>query len=185
MQSSINKFAAYLVTGWQRCKAPLCAQNGQSLVEAALVFVCILPLLGAMVEYGRVTYFWIEMTNAANAGASYAAQSTAIANGTTGGVSASSSILVAADVANLQTVVNQEAPYISLTLAHDAKPPITVTATMSSVCSDGVAVASCGVGADTGHLESVVKVTTSAVVNSLFNIPNTFTLTGAASMWVR
>ena len=63
---------------WYRC------ENGQSLLEFALVAPVIMLLLVGAVEIGRVFYMTILVNNAARAGAQYGAQNLATAADPTG-----------------------------------------------------------------------------------------------------
>src|SRR5271168_4490795 len=71
--------------------------RGQAFVELALVFPIFILLLVGAVEVGRLAYASVEVSNAARAGVSYAAQSSA----------------TAADTTNIQLAAIQDAPNIT------------------------------------------------------------------------
>jgi Flp pilus assembly protein TadG len=58
--------------------------DGQAVVEMVLVMPLLLLLFLGAVEFGRVFYAGIEVTNAAQAGAAYGAQNHALAGDITG-----------------------------------------------------------------------------------------------------
>ena len=59
-------------------------ETGQALVELALVVPLFTVILFGAVEYGRLAYDAIEVTNAARAGAAYGAQNHVTAADTCG-----------------------------------------------------------------------------------------------------
>jgi Flp pilus assembly protein TadG len=60
------------------------AQAGVALVEFALALPILMMLLVGIIEYGRYTYFGIEIGNAAHAGAEYGSQSASTGADVTG-----------------------------------------------------------------------------------------------------
>lgn len=60
------------------------AQAGVALVEFALALPLLMMLLVGIIEYGRYTYFSIEIANAAHAGAQYGSQTATTGADTTG-----------------------------------------------------------------------------------------------------
>jgi Flp pilus assembly protein TadG len=54
-------------------KSALRAQEGQALVEFALVLPLLLLLIFGVLEFGRALHYWIDSTHLANEGARYAA----------------------------------------------------------------------------------------------------------------
>jgi Flp pilus assembly protein TadG len=141
-------------------------EHGNGLVEIALVMpVLVLILVGAG-EMGRLVYYAIEVSNAAHAGAAYAAQSHATASNT-------SNIALAAanDAANVASLAT--------------------TSSISCSCSNGTAI-TCANAATTcvspGRILEFVQVNTSATVNPMFNYPgisSNFNLTGKTTMKVQ
>jgi len=146
-------------------------EAGQAFVELALVFPIFTVLVLGAAEFGRLAYAAIEISNAARAGVSYAAQSH-----TTAG-----------DGTNISLAATNEAPEIA-----------SLTVTPSYLCScegttGSVPTPGSCTGVDTTSCVSpnrivlFVQVNTSAPVNTLFHfpgIPNSVTLTGKAIMRV-
>jgi hypothetical protein len=142
-------------------------ESGQALVETALIVPLLVLLLLGAVELGRVTYAAIELTNAARAGAQYAAM-----NG--GGYMDSAGIAIAAqnDAYNIYNI-------------HPTS--FSVTSSYSCSCSGG-GTPSCAPldppsGCSTSHLIVTVTVATQATFDPLIHLPilgNTFTLHGRA-----
>ena len=62
----------------------LSRESGQSLVEFALCMPLLMIILLGIAEFGWLAYNLIELRNAANAGAHYAAQTVITAADTTG-----------------------------------------------------------------------------------------------------
>jgi Flp pilus assembly protein TadG len=131
---------------------------GQSLIELALtVSVLTLILLGAA-EFGRVAYAAVEVSNAARAGAAYAAQNGSTVSDTTGIATAAAN-----DAANLTG--------------------LTTTSSHSCVCSDGTS-STCTAGdCSASHIEETVTVNTQVSFDPLIHLPGlptAFTLKGQA-----
>ena len=140
-------------------------QAGSVLVETALTFPVLVVMLAGAVQMGAMAYAAIETTNAARAGAQYAAM-----NG--GGY--------------------HDAAGIQLAAQADSHNTITATSSTSCVCSDGsgACTLSAGVYSCSGSGAKVVvtvTVQTTAAYTSLAKIPgfgNTFTLHGSAQQQV-
>jgi Flp pilus assembly protein TadG len=146
---------------------------GQALVETALVIPIFTLMLVGIVEVGRLSYASIEVSNAARAAVSYAAQ-----NHTT-----------AVDTTNIQNAATQ-----------DAREVTSLTATPSHACyceSSGgslTALASCSstdtnltTCASPSHIVLFVTVNTTAPIDTAFHfpgIPSSITLRGQATMRV-
>lgn len=83
---------------WSRRTARCC--TGSALVEFALVSPLLLVILLGAIDFGRVSYDAMALTNAARAGAQYGSQSVALSNDTAGMQAAaiSSSSLDVADM---------------------------------------------------------------------------------------
>jgi Flp pilus assembly protein TadG len=65
-------------------RSPRGRQRGQSLVEFALVLPALLVLVLGAVDYGRLYFDYISVTNAARAAAAYASSSAESATDTSG-----------------------------------------------------------------------------------------------------
>jgi Flp pilus assembly protein TadG len=145
--------------------APLGCDIGQAFVELALVLPIFVILLLGVAEVGRLAYASIEVSNAARAGASYAAQNH---------ITASNSL-------DINNAAKQDAPEIS---------GIAATATQLCSCTNGTVITCANAGVrciSPGRIIESVQVNTSASVNTLFHlpgIPNQVTLTGQAIMMV-
>ena len=132
--------------------------SGQSLVELALCMPMLLVLLAGAVEFSRMAFAAIEVSNAAMAAVQYGAQDPTTAADTTG----------------IQTAASNDAPDISLG---------TTTASTSCICSDGSASTCLSTDCSTSAIEKILTVNTQATFTSVIKIPgvpNTFTLHGQA-----
>ena len=135
-------------------------EEGGAIAETALTAPFLALLIYGSVEFARVAYAAIEVTNAARAGVSYGAQS---------GVTAS-------DTSGIQWAAQNDGVNI---------PGMTVnTPVLGYVCSDGSAPTgtppACGNGL---HLEETLKVTTQVTMDPLVHLPGfakTYTLYGTA-----
>jgi Flp pilus assembly protein TadG len=140
-------------------------QKGQAMIELALLLPLILAMLIGIIEIGRLAYYYIEVSDAARAGAQYASQS--LAN--------------AANIPNItQAVQNDFQDVGSITLS---PPP-------QQTCGcPGAAPAGCPAGGCAYPLV-YVNVTTTYPLNPLFQYPGISTLfpvtiTGSSTMPVR
>ena len=70
-----NKQRKLVSLGTQRGRAP--KQSGQAILELVLVLPVLLLLTIGVIEYGRAAYYYLEVADAARAGAQYASQSLA------------------------------------------------------------------------------------------------------------
>jgi Flp pilus assembly protein TadG len=114
-------------------------------------------LIGA-VEYGRMTFAAIEVSNAAMAGVQYGVQNPADA----------------ADLTGIQNAATADAPDITL------QP---TTTSVSCICSDGSASTCLPTDCPGKHIETILTVNTQAQFTSILRIPglsNSFTLNGKA-----
>lgn len=138
-------------------------ESGQSLVETAfLVPLLVLVLMGA-VEFGRVAYEAIEVSNAAKAAVQYGAQ-----NRTT-----------ASDSAGMQTAASNDAPNVG-GLATSVSTACTCANTqyVPTSCSDNTTCSSNGT-----VNEVTLTVSTSATFKPIIHcpgLPNSITLHGQA-----
>jgi Flp pilus assembly protein TadG len=138
-------------------------ETGSAMVETALTFpVLVIMLLGA-VQLGEMAYAAIETSNAARAGAQYAAMNGGGYNDLTG---------------------------IGIAAQADSRNPITTTVSSSCICSDGSGscIRSSGVySCSTGKLVVTVTVQTTAAYTSFVTVPgfgNSFSLQGYAQQQV-
>ena len=139
-------------------------QRGTALVELALsLSVMILIMLG-IVEFGRVIYTAIEVSNAAHAAVQYGASSSAASADTTGITNAAM-----ADAANVSGL-SVTSVSTSCTCANTAYTPTS--------CSDNTTCRSNGTA-----LVETITVNTQATYTPLFQYPKqgSFTLKGRAS----
>jgi Flp pilus assembly protein TadG len=144
------------------------SEAGQALVETALTMpLLILMLLGA-VELGRVAFAAIEVSNAARAGAQYAAMNGGSYkdNTSTGGIA-------------------QAAQYDAYNVWAPQPTKFTVTSSYGCVCSNGSSSTCLSTDCSGGsnHLMATVTVVTQATFDPLIHfwgLPNTFTLQGKA-----
>jgi Flp pilus assembly protein TadG len=139
------------------------SEAGSALVETALTFpVLVIMLLGA-VQMGETAYAAIETSNAARAGAQYAAMNGGGYNDITG---------------------------IGIAAQADSRNTITTTASSSCICSDGSGSCTNSSGVyscSSGKLVVTVTVQTTAAYTSLVKVPglgSTFTLHGSAQQQV-
>ena len=151
-----------LVGGCVPCTS-LWKDNGQALIELALVLpIFVLLLLGAA-DLGRLAYASIEVSNAAHAGIQYGAQ-----NHNT-----------AMDINGMKQAAINDGSNIATLQA---------TATNFCICSDGTSISCANASMYcSARIIDYVQVNTSAVVDSLFHcpgLPKTFTLAGQATMRV-
>jgi Flp pilus assembly protein TadG len=139
-------------------------QNGQSVLEIALLAPVLLLMLVGAIEIGRYAYFAIEATSAARAGVQYGAQS----------------LTDSKDIAGIQGAALNDAPELQR---------LNITAKDLCACSNnpsqyvGCPARRCG----GGHPVVFLQVNTTAQVPSLFHypgLPATFTASGQAIMRV-
>lgn len=134
------------------------AESGQALVELALSLSLLLLLLLGAVQFARLEYMAIELSNAAKAAAQYGAQNE----------------VYAADITGIQLVAQKEAAYTRSACTN-------FTTTLSQPAVNNCACVSGGVvgtpsstactAACTGYIVEVLNVTTSASCNPGFHIP--------------
>ena len=139
-------------------------QCGQAMLELALVLPVLLLLTIGLIEFGRVAYYSIEVSDAARAGAQYGAQS--LANAEDQGSITQAALNNAQDIAGLA---------VNLL-------PRNCTCPGSGSVAGGCPAAGCS------YPLVYVTVTTSYTLNTLFQypgIPTTFNLTGSSTMPVQ
>jgi Flp pilus assembly protein TadG len=152
--------------GWRRFTR---AEGGSALVETALILALLgPPLLLGTVEIGGALNASIEMSNAAYAGAAYAAQYY---------IQHTSSALPTAT--QVTAAVRNEAPELLNQLA----PSTSLTVNMATGCGTGSPTAGNSVPSCSTGVQPFVQVTTQASVSPLIRFPgltNLLTLRGGA-----
>lgn len=146
------------------------SQAGVALVEFALVTPLLMMVLLGLVEIGRLTYFTIEVGNAAHAGAEYGSLSAANALNSTGITSA-----VRADGQNSISSLTVSSNYVCGCWNGTAETPSTPTH------------AACLVTCTAGRLTAYSQVTVTATMSPLFNygalgLPSSWTVTRIATV---
>jgi Flp pilus assembly protein TadG len=140
-------------------------QRGQALIELALALPVLLLLTVGIIEFGRVAYYSIEVSDAARVGAQYGAQSMADA----------------ANIINITQAIQNDTQDVP----GGINPP---TASLSCVCPGSGSVAGACPAAGCTYPIVYVTVTTTYPLNTLFQypgIPTTFNLTGVSIMPVQ
>jgi Flp pilus assembly protein TadG len=131
--------------------------DGAALVETALILSLLgPPLLLGTVEIGGALNASIEMTNAANAGAAFAAQYY---------IKNSSSALPT--TAQVTTAVQNEAPELLNQLA----PGTSLTVNVATGCGTGTGTAGNSVPSCSAGVQPFVQVTTQATLSPLIRFP--------------
>jgi hypothetical protein len=157
-------------------RIPVHDNDGQALVELALVLPMLLLLVVGGAEVGRLAYADIEVSNAARAGVAYAMQG--------------HSAVAASKFPNIENAAQQDAPDIH-SLVVD--PPIltcyceTSAGATSALPSCSLADANLTSCPSPSTIVIYVRVNTHAQVDTAFHfpgIPNTVTLRGTAIMRV-
>jgi len=149
-------------------------ESGAALVETALSVSFLMAILLGAVEFGRVAYASIVVSNAAHAAAQYAAQGTsyvADCDNTT------------AQNAGIQIAAQNEAGWV---YAQNTDTFLT-TANLSYICSNDAAATGLNTDCSTSQLERVVTVTTTVSFKPLIHVPGTpttYNLTGGATQKV-
>jgi len=157
-----NRHAARLTAGRAS------KENGQALLELALLLPFLLLLTIGIIEIGRLAYFSIEVSGAARAGAQYATQSLALA----------AAAAATPDETNITSAASNEAP--------DIGAGLTVTAVQTCGCP-GSAAGGCPAAGCTYPLV-YLTVRTTFTLAPLFQypgFPSSFPLTGLSTMPVR
>lgn len=148
----------------KRFRGLLVCDRGNAVLELALICPMFLMLTMGAVEFARLTYAWIEVTNAARAGVAYGAQNRITAANAAGTQQAAMN-----DVANLSGV--------------------TVSTSRYCACANGTASTCKPTDCSASHIVQYLQVTASVTVDPLIYYWNskkkTFTLTGTAVSRVR
>jgi Flp pilus assembly protein TadG len=132
--------------------------QGNALVEAALIMPLFMALLLGAVEFGMASYAAVEVENAALAGVQYGTQSPAYDG----------------DVTGIQTAAANDAQNIVLG---------TTTVSHSCICSDGSASTCLSTDCSTSHMETILTVQTQTTFHPGFTVPGfpaSFTISGQA-----
>jgi Flp pilus assembly protein TadG len=134
-------------------------EEGGALVETALTAPLLAVLIFGSVEFARVAYAGIEVTNAARAGVSYGAQSG----------------LTASDTAGITWAATHDGVNI---------PGMSVSSVaLGYICSDGSASTGASSDCPNSHIEETLTVQTQVTMNPLVHVPGlpaTYTLYGSA-----
>jgi Flp pilus assembly protein TadG len=126
-------------------------EQGSSMLELAFLLPTLAALLVGVLEFGRLLFAGIEVTDAARAGVAYGSRSLVSAMDTTG----------------MQNAALNDAP-------DNISGTMTATATTTCKCSDGTsytcstAAASCQ---SPKHVMEYVQVNTSATIDPIFHVP--------------
>src|SRR5215469_5073342 len=134
----------------RRTSCRLGEEHGQSLVELALVMPMLIAIIIGIVDVGWLAYSYVELTNGANAGVHYAAQTYATAG----------------DLNGIKAAVNADAGNLT-----------GITTTLSNVCtcSDGTSGVTCANAATTcvspARIIDTITVTAKATAKPLFKFP--------------
>lgn len=149
-------------------------QRGGALVETALsVNFLLLFLLGA-IEFGRLTYASIVVTNAAKAGAQYGAQGISYCTDSDNSTTQNGGI---------QTAAQNEAGW----LYSQNTGTFETTSSISYICSDDSAATGLNTDCSSSQLERILNVTSTVTFKPLIHVPGTpttYTLTGGATQKV-
>jgi Flp pilus assembly protein TadG len=139
-------------------------QKGTALLELALVWPLLSLVLLGVIDFGRIFYASIEVTNAAHAGVQYGARSLTLANDTAGMQTAATNDAV--DTSGMTSSANYT--------CRCPGTPLTV--------SCGMALSACG---PSSPYELYVTVTTQKSVTPMFpwpGIPNPIVVNSTATM---
>lgn len=145
-------------------------EAGVALIEFALALPILMMLLIGLIEIGRLTYFTIEVGNAAHAGAQYASLNPNNA--------ADNTAITAAVTQDGQNTIS------ALTVV-----PQRICGCWNGTTETALTSAQCTSTCVSGHLVSYVQVTVTGSINALFNyaalgLPNAWTVSRTATMRV-
>jgi Flp pilus assembly protein TadG len=149
-------------------------ESGAALVETALSVSFLLAILLGAVEFGRVAYAGIVVSNAAHAAAQYAAQGTAYVADCDN---------TSAQSGGIQIAAKNEAGWV---YSQNTGSFLT-TANLSYICSDGTAATGLNTDCSTSQIERIISVTTTVSFQPLIHVPGTpttYNLTGGATQKV-
>jgi Flp pilus assembly protein TadG len=144
---------------------------GQALVELAISLPLLLLLLFGAVQFGRLAYMAIEVSDAAKAAAQYGAQ-----NGTT-----------AIDGPGITLAAQKSAPYVSNNCSNfsaNVTSPVRCSCITSGAPASGdPSTATCSSTTCAGYIVKVLEISTTASCDPGIHIPNfpgSITLNGSA-----
>lgn len=147
------------------------AQQGQAILEFALMLPCLLLLSVGIVEIGRALYYTIEVNNAAAAGVSYGAHQVSVGDFL---------------ITPMQTAAVADAANMSGTMTATATYGCTCDTGNGTSCSYPVpAPATCDTITCSGQIAHCVQVKTHATFSPIFNypgLPTSFEANGKAVM---
>ena len=145
-------------------------ETGQALVETALTAGLMLMFLLGATEFGRLAYVGIAVSNAAHAGAQYAAQGYPYASDTDN---------TSTQAGGIQAAAQNEAGWVY----SQNKTTFLTTSSLSYICSDDSAATGLNTDCSTSQLERIVTVTSTLQIQPLFSVfgkPGTMTLSRTA-----
>jgi Flp pilus assembly protein TadG len=144
------------------------AQQGTSMLELAFLLPTLTMLLLGVLEFGRLLFAAIEVTDAARAGVAYGSRT----------------LVTAMDTSGMQTAATNDAP-------DNISGTMVPTATTICQCSDGTATTcakAASVCASPKHVLEYVQVKTVASIDPIFHVPGLptkYTVKGSAIMRVQ
>ncbi len=154
---------------WSRLTARVAGlhdESGNALIELAMIFTFLgIPMLWGTSQMGVLVYDSIEVSNAANAGAVFGAQTTSEAINTSGIASAAqadASDFPRTNMGNSALTVTSNIFYYCANAIGGANPQYTTTA---------AATAACGAAGSTNETVEFVQVNTSATVTPFLKFP--------------
>lgn len=133
-------------------------ETGSAMVETSLSISFLLVILLGIVEFGRVAYAAIAVSNAAHAGAQYAAQGSDFV----GDYDNSS-----AQNGGVQIAAQNEAGWVY----SQNTDTFTTTANVSYICSDDSAATGLNTDCSGSQLERIIAVTTTVSFKPLIHMP--------------
>lgn len=145
-------------------------ETGQALVETAMSVMFLFMFLLGAAEFGRLAFVLQAVSNAAHAGAQYAAQGYAYA---------ADSDNTSAQAGGIQAAAQNEAGWVYT----QNKTTFLTTSSLSYICSDDSAATGLNTDCSTTQLERIVTVTTSLQIQPLFRVfgrPTAFNLSKSA-----
>ena len=149
-------------------------ESGVALVETALSVSFLMAVLLGAVEFGRLAYAGVVVSNAAHAAAQYAAQGTAYVSDCDN---------TSTQAAGIQYAAQNEAGWVY----SQNKSTFLTKATVSYICSDDTAATGLNTDCKTSQLERIVSVTTTVSFDPIVHVPGLpgpYTLTGGATQKV-
>lgn len=149
-------------------------EAGTALVETGLAVSFLAAFLLGSIEFGRVAYAAIVVSNAAHAAAQYAAQSSNFVYDYDN---------TSAQNGGIQIAAQNEAGWVY----SQNKDTFTTTANVSYICSDDSAATGLNIDCSKSQLERIIAVTTTVSFKPLIHVPgtpSTYNLTGGATQKV-